>query len=467
MLKKVFVLWLLASPIFFHPRSAYAAPNVLLIYTDDLGYGDLGCYGHPVIETPNIDQLAQDGLRFTQHYAPSALCSPSRAALLTGRTPYRTGVESWIPEDTGIYLHKQETTIAELLKEKGYATAIIGKWHLNSDLGDPEEPQPSDHGFDYSYGNNAFQTPTNRNPNNLYRNGKALGVVEGFTSQLYADESITWLEQRKASKEPFFLYLSMNEPHTPLENPDEFNNMYSDYNYGPIVPIPSGGPIPYDKLKANGPAEYYANITTMDHHVGRVLKAIAELGYRDNTLVIFSSDNGPVTSDWIHWWEANAYGSTGGYRGRKHGLYEGGLRVPAIVRYPGVVKPGTVSDAPTIGTDWFKTILAATGIPVPNDRILDGIDLTPLLKGQESPTDRSFFWALPTRWNKDFVYRQGNWKLILDRNHHPVELYDLNADKLEFFNRINEEPKVLAQLLAGFSNTWTSIQNDPLRPRYE
>jgi arylsulfatase A-like enzyme len=116
-------------------------PNVLLIYVDDLGYGDLGCYGHPVIQTPNIDRLGSEGLRLTQHYAPSALCSPSRAALLTGRTPYRTGVESWIPEDTGIYLHKQETTIAELLKEKGYATAIIGKWHLNSDLGDPTEPQ--------------------------------------------------------------------------------------------------------------------------------------------------------------------------------------------------------------------------------------------------------------------------------------------------------------------------------------
>ena len=126
-------------------------PNVVLLLADDISAEDLGCYGHPIIQTPNIDQLASEGFRLTQHYAPSALCSPSRAALLTGRTPYRTGVESWIPEDTGIYLHKQETTIAELLKEKGYATAIIGKWHLNSDLGNPKEPQPSDHGFDYSY----------------------------------------------------------------------------------------------------------------------------------------------------------------------------------------------------------------------------------------------------------------------------------------------------------------------------
>jgi len=191
-MKKTFTLLVFLLAAFSFTALADDRPNIIIIYTDDLGYGDLGCYGHPIIQTPNIDQLASEGLRLTQHYAPSALCSPSRAALLTGRTPYRTGVESWIPEDTGIYLHKQETTIAELLKEKGYATAIIGKWHLNSDLGNPKEPQPSDHGFDYFYGNNAFQTPTNRNPNNLFRNGKALGkewkqkVAEEMTKEQIA-----------------------------------------------------------------------------------------------------------------------------------------------------------------------------------------------------------------------------------------------------------------------------------------
>ncbi|MCB1119934.1 MAG: sulfatase-like hydrolase/transferase [Verrucomicrobiae bacterium] len=461
---KLFLFVFHFSIITFH-LAANTPPNVLLIYTDDLGYGDLGCYGHPVIKTPHIDQLAAEGIKLTNYYAPSALCSPSRAALLTGRTPYRTGIESWIPADTGIYLHKQETTLAELLKEQGYATAIIGKWHLNSDLGKPEEPQPSDHGFDYSYGNNAFQTPTNRNPDNLFRNGKALGVVEGFTSQLYADESIAWLKERKRKKEPFFLYLAMNEPHTPLENPDNFNEMYSQYSYGPIVPIPSGGPIPYEKLRANGPGEYYANISTMDHHLGRVLKTLDDLGYRDNTLVVFSSDNGPVTSDWINWWETNAYGSTSGYRGRKHGLYEGGLRVPAIIRYPGVVKPGSVSDSLCIGMDLFVTILKQTGIPVPNDRVLDGVDLTPVLQGKSLPKDRSLFWALPTRWNKDYVYRKGDWKLIFNSNRESVELFNLKDDPLEFFNRLNDEPGVVSQLRAGFSTVWTSIQNDPLRPR--
>ena len=463
-MKKTFALLVFLLAAFSFTALADDRPNIIIIYTDDLGYGDLGCYGHPIIQTPNIDQLASEGLRLTQHYAPSALCSPSRAALLTGRTPYRTGVESWIPEDTGIYLHKQETTIAELLKEKGYATAIIGKWHLNSDLGNPKEPQPSDHGFDYFYGNNAFQTPTNRNPNNLFRNGKALGIVEGFTSQLYADESIAWLKQRQANNESFFLYLTMNEPHTPLENPDSFNEMYSQYSEGPIVPIPSGGSIPYDKLNANGPGEYYANITTMDHHVGRVLDAIDDLGYRENTLVLFSSDNGPVTSNWIHWWETNAYGSTGGYRGRKHGLYEGGLRVPAIIRYPGVVNPGSVSDAPSIGMDLFMTILAQTEARVPNDRILDGIDLSPLFEGKQIDGDRSFFWALPTIPQKDFVFRKGDWKLILNKNRQPVELYNLKTDKLEFFNRIGEQPDIMSRLQEGFNKEWQSIQKDPLRP---
>ncbi|MEM9025699.1 MAG: sulfatase-like hydrolase/transferase, partial [Verrucomicrobiota bacterium] len=308
--------------------SASKALNVILIYVDDLGYGDLGCYGHPVIKTPHLDALAAEGFRFTQYYAPSALCSPSRAGVLTGRTPYRTGIESWIPHNSGVYLRREEITLAELFKAEGYSTALIGKWHLNGDLGNQEEPQPNDHGFDYAYGNNAFQIPTNRNPIGIYRNGKALGEIEGYTAQLYADESIKWLEAKKRSDEPFFLFLSMNEPHTTIENPDEFNAMYSGITDGEITPIPSGGAIPVEKLKARGPGEYYANITYMDYQLGRVLDALDRLSLVEHTLVVFASDNGPVTRQWIRWWETNAYGETGGFRGRKHRMYEGGIRVP-------------------------------------------------------------------------------------------------------------------------------------------
>ena len=184
----------ISYPCFALGQQESTQPNILLIYVDDLGYGDLASFGHPVIKTPNLDALAAKGLRLTNYYAPSALCSPSRAGLLTGRHPYRTGIETWIPEDSGIYLHTEEVTLAEVLASVGYQTALIGKWHLNSDLGSAAEPQPGDQGFDYFYGHNAFQIPTNRNPTNLFRNGAALEMQEGYTAQLYADEAIAWLE---------------------------------------------------------------------------------------------------------------------------------------------------------------------------------------------------------------------------------------------------------------------------------
>lgn len=176
--------------------AAQSRPNMLLIYVDDLGYGDLGSFGHPVIQTPNLDRLAREGMTLTNYYAPSALCSPSRAGLLTGRIPYRTGIKSWIPEGSDIYLHAEEITLAEVLKSAGYATAIIGKWHLNSDLGSKDEPQPTDQGFDYFYGHNAFQIPTNHNPVNIYRNGELLEAQEGYTADLYADEAIAGSKNR-------------------------------------------------------------------------------------------------------------------------------------------------------------------------------------------------------------------------------------------------------------------------------
>ena len=214
--------------------SAATQPNILLIYVDDLGYGDLGSYGHPVLQTPNIDALASEGLKFTNYYAPSALCSPSRAGLLTGRYPYRTGIKSWIPEDSGVYLRDEEITLAEVLRSAGYATAIMGKWHLNSDLGSDKEPQPTDQGFDVFYGHNAFQIPTNRNPTNVYRNKTALGTQDGYTAELYVNEAISWLEKRDGDK-PFFLYLSMAEPHTTIENPLEHDQrIFPDQeSYGP------------------------------------------------------------------------------------------------------------------------------------------------------------------------------------------------------------------------------------------
>jgi arylsulfatase A-like enzyme len=443
---------------------AQTRPNILLIYVDDLGYGDLGSFGHPVIQTPNIDRLASEGVTLTNYYAPSALCSPSRAGLLTGRIPYRTGIRSWIPEGTDIYLHDEEITLAEVLKSAGYATAIVGKWHLNSDLGSKDEPQPTDQGFDYFYGHNAFQIPTNHNPINIYRNGELLETQEGYTAELYADEAIAWL-QKQDSGTPFFLYLSMAEPHTTFENPDAYNQMYADYTDGEIVPIPSGlDRIPTETLKPRGPGEYYANITYMDAQLGRVLAELEHSGAKENTIIVFTSDNGPVTSQWLQWFEVNAHGSTGGYRGRKHFLYEGGIKVPAIVSYPGVIAPGSSSDQPLVGMDFFVTLAELGRGTVPVDRPIDGISIEPLFDGHELPT-RQMFWALDSMSELEYAVREGAWKLMLDRNQEPKELYDLSNDPLEFFNLITDENEKAQHLLTLYNEYIDSIKQDPIRPR--
>jgi arylsulfatase A-like enzyme len=424
-------------------------PNVLLVYVDDLGYGDLGGYGHPAIQTPNIDALAQEGMTFTNYYAPSALCSPSRAGVLTGRAPYRTGIKSWIPENSGIFLRDEEITLAEVLKAEGYATALFGKWHLNSDLGSKKEPQPTDQGFDYFYGHNAFQIPTNKDPINIYRDRELLPKQKGFTAQLYVDEAIDWLERRD-NGQPFFLFLGMAEPHTPIENPREYNELYSRYTNGPVVPIPSGLPeVPVEKLTPRGPGEYYANITYMDAQLGRLLQWLDRRNLADNTIVVFTSDNGPVTSDWLAWYEINAYGSTGGYRGRKHFLYEGGIKVPAIIRYPAMVEPGSTSDDLVVGTDLFVTLARLGGGTIPDDRPIDGIDVRAILSGREL-AHRTVFWALDSVSDLEFVIRTGDWKLFIDRDRNPRALYDLAVDPLEFFDVRENNPGVVADLMSRF-----------------
>ena len=438
-------------------------PNILLITADDLGYGDLGSFGHPVIQTPNLDELAKDGLRLTNYYAPSALCSPSRAGLITGRHPYRTGIRSWIPHGSGVFLSRDEITLAETLKGAGYATSHIGKWHLNSDLGSEVEPQPLDQGFDYFFGHNAFQIPTNRNPTNIYRNGKLLPEQKGFTAELYVTEAIEWLNQRDVA-EPFFLNLGMAEPHVTFENPAQYNKMYAAFTKGPVVPIESGAEGPKKQnLISRGPGEYYANITFMDAQLGRLLRWLNQEGLSENTIVIFISDNGPVTSDWFYWFELNAHGSTGGLRGRKHFLYEGGIRVPAMIRYPKLTRAGDLSNEIVVGMDLFVTLTKLAGGKVPSDRPIDGIDISKALKGGTLP-DRPITWALSAVSEIEFAVRRGKWKLLSDGNLQPMQLFNLAEDPLEFFNVIEENPSVLKRLDKDLKKSVSSFSNDPYRP---
>ncbi len=443
------------------PVGAQSPPNVLLIYADDLGYGDLGSYGHPTLNTPNLDRLAAEGIRFTDYYSPSPLCSPSRASLLTGRVHYRTGVETWIPPETDVQLGPAEITLATLLKGAGYQTAMTGKWHLNGGLDIEAHAQPDDHGFDHWLALHGWPVPHNRNPRNFFRNGEALGEIAGYTGQIVVDEAITWLGRRD-EEQPFFLYVPLVEPHSTIANPDQYNAMYSEYTRGEPDPFENGLPAPPDNVDARGPGEYWANITYMDHQIGRLLAELDRLGVADETFVFFASDNGAVTTDWRRWWEVNIYGSTGGFRGRKHDLYEGGIRVPAIARWPGRVAPGSVTDAPVVGYDLLPTIAAIVGVGVPTDRRIDGEDLTALLRGEDWQRERPIYWEFDDDQGFHYALRDGDWKMLADRALQRVELYDLATSRFEVFDVAAQEPERTGQMVDTIRRMAAEVEADPI-----
>lgn len=443
-----------------------ASPNVVVIYADDLGYGDLGIYGHHTIQTPHLDQLAREGVRLTNFYAPSPLCSPSRAGLLTGRTPFRSGIRSWIPAGTEVQLEKREITIATLLKNKGYETFLGGKWHLNAGLDIKKQAQPDDHGFDHWLALHAFPIPHNRNPTNFYRNGEPLGEVEGYTGQITIDESIEWLEGRDGSN-PFFMYLAMVEPHSTHANPDDTNAIYEHLTRGVPQPIPNGLPAPPKEiLEARGPGEYYANITYMDAQIGRFLQALEEAGLKDSTIVFFASDNGPVTTVWRNWWEVNLYGSTGGLRGRKGDLFEGGIREPAFIRWPGHIEPGTISDALVSGYDLLPTLASLIGFEVPSDRPIDGEDFSAVLRGEPFHRERPLYWEFDDIAGNHYALRDGDWKLLADETLERVSLYNLAEDRFELFDLAREQPDRLESLLSKLRSIAASVRSDPLLPAW-
>ena len=442
-------------------------PNIVLMYVDDLGYGDLASYGHPVIETPNIDQLATDGLKLTSFYAPSPLCSPSRASLLTGRTPYRTGIKSWIPEDTPAYLSEKEITMATWLKQVGYQTAIVGKWHLNGGLSREDHAQPQDHGFDHAYVLHAFPLPHQNNPTNFYANGEPLGEVKGFTAQIVADEAMRWMDNREKD-EPFFLYVPFIEPHGTIHSPEHFLEKYKRYTSGEPIPVVNGQPGYPEGVEARGPGEYYANISFLDQQVGRLLDYLDANNLRDNTIVMFFSDNGPVTIDWRAWWEVNLYGDTGGYRGRKADLYEGGIRVPGMIRYPGMIEAGQVSDFPVSGYDIFPTLTSLLDIEMPSDRAIDGIDVSSLFGGQEPDRSKPLFWAFPAAaGGPHYVVLQDGWKLLATADAEPMALYNLADDRFELNDLRAAHPEKTAELLALMHAYIDDVAADPLRPEWD
>jgi arylsulfatase A len=391
-----FIFLLFAPTLVLGQSQAPGQPkklNVIIILCDDLGYGDLGCYGHPMIRTPNLDKLAKKGTRFTQCYAAAPVCSPSRAGILTGRIPSRSGIYSWIAENNPMYLLRQEITLATLLREAGYRTAQIGKWHLNGFFNSKQQTQPGDHGFDHWFSTQNNAIPSHQDPKNFVRNGKAVGPLEGFSCQLVVDEAIAWLKAGRDSPAPFFLHVCFHEPHEPVASPADL--------------VAS-----YPKAKNEDEAQYFANVTNMDAAVGRLLAALEEMGQADNTVVFFTSDNGPETLN-RYPGARRSYGLVGLLRGRKLWLYEGGIRVPGILYWPGKTPPGQSCDEPLWSLDLLPTFCRAFGAKVPTDRAIDGSDFLPALAGKKIDRKTPLFWHYYRSLGEPRVaMRDGDWVIL-------------------------------------------------------
>ncbi len=419
-------------------------PNILLLMADDLGYGDLGSYGNREIRTPHLDRLAAEGLRLTQFYSASPVCSPSRVALMTGRIPQREGILDWIPFDSPIHLRRDAPTLATMLRARGYATALTGKWHLNGKF-DGSQPNPNDHGFDDWFATGGYPTPSQFNPDNFHRNGARLGAIPGYSSTIIANEAIDWLKRRDPAR-PFFLFVSFHAPHEEIASAPRYVKMY-------------------ETGRERNRALYYANVTEMDFEIGRVLQALDEAGIGRETIVLFTSDNGPEVLDRKPF-TPRSYGTTGGLRGMKLDLYEGGIRVPAIVRWPGVVSAGRASDAVTWMPDLLPTLCAAAGAPRP--RAIDGRDLGPLLRGGGSNRPRALFWQYDNAHTSEpndlpvpkLALRQGDWKLLSHAGFRNFELYHLGTDPRERLNLADREPSRVRAMANAMRRFYDEVNVD-------
>ena len=415
---------LLAALTCAAPAAATKRPNFVIFLADDLGWGDLGVQGHPVIQTPNLDAFARQGVRLSQCYAASAVCSPSRSAILTGRTPYRNGVFTWIPEGRDVHLRTSEIALPRLLRAQGYATCHVGKWHLNSHFNQPTQPQPGDHGYDWWLATQNNAAPSHENPVNFVRNGTPVGRVEDYSASFVVREAVSWLREHRDPSKPFLLSVWTHEPHYPIKSAPEFRARYPQLT---------------DEVQR----EHHANVTQLDHAFGMLMKALDELGLAGDTVVFFTSDNGPE-GDGVR---TPGRGSTGGLRGRKRAVHEGGIRVPGLVRWPGLAAPGAVSEVPVIGSDLFATFALAGGAALPADRVIDGGDFRPALAGRPVERARPLYWRCPIAPGPfRTAMRIGDWKILADEELTRFELFHLGRDPREEKELSTAEPAKFAEM---------------------
>jgi arylsulfatase A len=438
-----------------HEKEKNTTPNFVVIFIDDMGYGDIGAFGHPTIKTPNLDKMATEGQKWTNFYVASSVCSPSRAALLTGRLPVRTGVTGVLFADSETGLPQSEISIAKILKDNGYKTAAVGKWHL----GHKSPFLPTDHGFDSYYGipysndmnreegiegkdwidsqtilaerenYQAYNVPLMRDDQIVER-----PVDQRTITKRYTEEAVSKIKSLK--DEPFFIYLAHSLPHIPLFRSEEFKDVSTAGFYGDVI-------------------------EEIDWSVGQVLKTLKEEGLDENTLVVFTSDNGP-------WHVFKTHGGTAGLlQGAKGGTFEGGFRVPTIFRWPGKIEPGVVMEMGST-MDLMPTLCNLSDSKLPEERVYDGYDISPVLMGTgESPRDELFYY----RGKQVYAVRKGEYKahfitelcwgnsrtslFVTDPEIEIADeptvletplLYNVNIDPSERFNIADQHPEVIAEI---------------------
>ena len=388
-------------------------PNIIVVLCDDLGYGDIECYGHPHIKTPHLNKMAEEGIRFTDFYSAAPVCSPSRVGLLTGRSPNRAGVYNFIPGGKNVYMRSTEVTVAQLLKKAGYATCMSGKWHCNGKFNSPKQPQPDSAGFDHWFGTQNNASPSHENPENFVRNGKKVGQLEGYSCQLVVDEAVNWLseQQQKSPKQPFFMYVAFHEPHEPIASPKDLVQHYSS------------------AAKNEFEAQYFANVANVDVAVGRLMTSLKEMGVDKNTLVVFTSDNGPETLNRYRR-AKNSFGIATPLRGMKLWTTDAGFRVAGIMRWPeGIKKPGQVVSHPVSSLDFLPTFCELAQATLPPELALDGTNFLPVLENKALRREKPLIWAFYNALNERRVaMRDGDWKVLAK----------LNIDKQRNVNSENE-----------------------------
>lgn len=421
------------------------SPNVILIITDDQGYGDLGTHGNPHVHTPTIDALAAESVRFVDFHV-SPVCAPTRASLMTGRYALRTGVRDTY--NGGAMMASSEVTIAELLKDKGYATGIFGKWHL----GDNYPMRPSDQGFDeslihlsggmgqvgdittYYQGDRSYFDPV------LWHNDRQ-ERYQGYCSDIFASEAIKFVEKNR--DRPFFTYLSFNAPHTPLQVPEEYYQKYKDIDPGagfgrdgrPFYPMS-------DKDKEDA-RKVYAMVENIDDNLAKLFFKLKELGIEDNTIVIFMTDNGPQQQRYV-----------AGLKGRKGSVSQGGIKAPFFIKYPAGFEGNRDISGLTAHLDVLPTLADLCGFDEPKDRVIDGQSMMPLIENRKVDPDQRSYFSYWTRKSPELYQnislQRGGWKLVgntaYDAEIDAFELYDLDSDPYEEHNLVATKPSKAKEL---------------------